>query len=274
MGIDYIVRLKCPYGDQDQLLMLENREETLNQILEMPWDFECPIHGVQREIPVEGNQKTVWSVSRLHSQRTEAKAVGRVAPQQRSSKRISLHVPVAVYGWSQDEGSFYEDTATFLVNAGGALVGLKSRVALGETIFILNKSTQQEQKCRVACVERDVYGRLRVGASFKSPVPHFWKPNRRESRISKKIRGNVLGTDRHGHPFVQTTYVVDISRHGACLEGIGYLTRPGEIIKVKRHLRSADFRVVWIGEMGSPQAGQAGVLALEPKKNIWGVTLP
>src|ERR1700740_3398995 len=98
MATDYIVRLKCPYGDRDQLLMLENRDENLNQILEMPWDFECPIHGVQREIPVEGSKKTLWP--RLQSQRKDAKASKRAAapPRPRSSKRISLHVPVLVYG--------------------------------------------------------------------------------------------------------------------------------------------------------------------------------
>ena len=126
----------------------------------------------------------------------------------------------------------------------------------------------------MAYAERDVYGKLRVGAAFKSPVPHFWRANRQESRISKKIRVSVVGVDRDKNSFVQRTYAVDISRHGACIEGIGYLTWPGETIKVKRHLRSAQFRVVWIGEIGSPQAGQAGVLALEPSKNIWGVTLP
>lgn len=272
MANDYIVRLKCPYGDRDQLLMLENRQESLNQILEMQWDFECPIHGVQREIPVEGSQKSLWSSAQ--SQRREAKAVSKAAPQPRSSKRISLHLPVLVYGWSNDEGSFHEDTRTLVVNASGALLGLNSRVALGETIFIRNKATQQEQECRVAYVERDVYGKLRVGAAFHRPVPHFWRINRREARVPKKIRVSVQGMDRDGHPFSQITYAVDISRHGACIQGIGYLTGPGETIKVKRHLRSAHFRVVWIGEIGSTQAGQAGVLALDPNKNIWGVTLP
>jgi len=272
MATDYIVRLKCPYGDRDQLLMLENREENLNQILEMSWDFECPIHGVQREIPVEARQKNLWPKSQ--SPRKEAKTVSTVATQPRASKRISLHVPVLVYGWSKQEGSFHEDTSTLLVNASGALVALNSRVAVGETIFILNKATQEEQECRVAYAERDVYGKLRVGASFRKPAAHFWKIVRQESRIAKKIRVSVLGLDRDKHAFVQSTYAVDISRHGACIEGIGYLTWPGETIKVKRHLLSAQFRVVWVGEMGSAQAGQAGVFALEPNKNIWGVTLP
>jgi hypothetical protein len=271
MPTDYIVRLKCPHGDPDQLLMLENREESLKQILETPWNFECPVHGVQREIPLEGSQKSLWSSSR--SQRKEAKAVGKAVPQPRSGKRISLHVPVLVSGWSKQESSFLEETATLLVNASGGLLALNSRVALGDTILITNKSTQQEQECLVAYVAGDVHGKLRVGAAFKRPAPHFWGMNRRESRISRKIRVKVRGLDRSGNTFVQNTYAVDISRQGARLEGIGYLTCPGETIQVKRHLQAASFRVVWIGDIGTPQAGHAGLLNLEPNKNIWGVTL-
>lgn len=272
MANDYIVRLKCPYGDRDQLVMLENRGESLKQILETPWDFECPVHGVQREIPLEGREKSLWTGSR--SRRTDAKDAGERRPQPRSGKRISLHIPVLVYGWSKDESSFHEETTTLLVNASGGLLTLDSKVALGDTIFITNKATQQEQECRVAYVERDVYGKVRVGAAFKNPAPHFWRMDRRQSRIARRVRVKVHGTDRDGHPFVQSTYAVEISRQGARLEGIGYLTWPGETIQVKRRLRTARFRVVWIGEVGTPQAGHAGVFALEPDKNIWGMTVP
>jgi hypothetical protein len=272
MAKDYIVRLKCPYGDQDQLLMLQNREESLQEILERAWDFECPVHGVQQEIPLEGSQKSLRS--NVRSQRAELKAVGTQVPQPRSSKRIAIHVPVLVSGWSMEENSFHEETTTILVNASGGLFALNSRVALGDTIFITNKATQQEQECRVASVAKDVYGKLRVGAAFKRPAPHFWRISRREVRISRKIRVKVQGLDRNGRPFVQSTYAIDISRRGALLEGIGYLTWPGETIEVKRYFRTARFIVVWTGEIGMPQAGQAGIFALEPNKNIWGITLP
>jgi hypothetical protein len=272
MATDYIVRLRCPYGDRDQLLMLENREESLKKVLEMPWDFKCPVHGIQREIPLEGSQKSLWSS--LRSQKKEAKALSRVVPQSRSGKRLSLHVPVLVYGWSKDESSFHEEATTLLVNASGALLALDSRVALGDTIIITNKATRQEQECRVAYVVSDSLGKLQVGAAFKRPDPLFWRINRRGSRISKKIRANFRGLDRNGHPFVQNTYTVDISRQGARIEGIGYLTWPGQTIQVKRHLRTARFRVIWTGEIGTPQAGQAGIFTSEPNKNLWGVTLP
>jgi hypothetical protein len=276
MATDYIVRLKCPYGDRDELLMLENREENLKQILETSWDFECPVHGVQREMPLEGNQKSLWRRSEPPRRQAEAqaKAVERVGPKPRSSTRISLHVPVLVYGWSNLENSFHEEATTLLVNASGGLLALNSRVALGDTVFLTNKATQQEQECRVVYVGKDARGKAQVGVAFKRQAPHFWRGNRRESRMAKQIRVKVEGKDRHGNSFVQNTYAVDISRHGARLEGIGMLTWPGETIVLKRSFRSARFRVVWVGEVGTPHANQAGILALEPNSNLWGVTLP
>jgi hypothetical protein len=268
VGTDYIVRLKCPYGDRARLLLLENREENLKQVLEMPWDFECPVHGVQREIPLEGSQKSLWSNLRLPGRE---EAVGSVGRQPRSSHRACLHVPVLVCGWSAN--SFHEETKTLLVNAGGALLALDSSVTLGETIFLTNKATQQERECRVVYVASAAHSKLQVGAAFQRPAPHFWR-SRRESRMSKTIRVKVRGLDRNRHPFAQSTYALDISRQGARIEGVGYLTSPGETIQVRRHLRTARFRVVWIGELGTPQAGQAGVFMLEPTKNLWGVTLP
>jgi hypothetical protein len=273
MTTDYIVRLKCPYGDQEQVLVLENREETLKQILETPWDFECSIHGVQREMPLEGKSKNSLRGS-PKGQRTKAKEPGRVVPRLRSSKRIFLNVPVFVSGCIMGENSFHEDATALLVNAGGGLLSLSTGVALGDTIFVTNKQTQREQECRVAYLGLDTRGKSQVGIAFKRPAPHFWRLSRREYRISKRIRITVRGIDRNGHPFVQSVCAVDISRHGARVEDIGPLTSPGETIQLKRHWQTALFRVAWIGDIGTPQAGQAGIIALEPKKNIWGVTLP
>ena len=272
MPTDYIVRLKCPYGDRDELLMLENREESLQQILDSRWDFECPVHGMQHEMPLEGTQKSAWS--KVSSRAKERKSVNSPPLQPRSSQRISLHVPVSVFGWSKDVNSFHEDALTVVVNASGALLALDSPVALGDTLFIRNKWTQQEQECRVASVSRHRQGKWNIGVAFKFPAPHFWRTSRREPRIAGKFRVKVHGRDRNGNRFSQTAFVVDVSRRGARLQGIGFLTWPGEIVQISRHLRKASFRVAWVGETGTPQAGDAGILALEPDKNVWGVKFP
>jgi hypothetical protein len=53
----FVVRLRCPYGDQDGRLVLKDREETLIQVLATPWDFECPVHGVRRALPLEAREE-------------------------------------------------------------------------------------------------------------------------------------------------------------------------------------------------------------------------
>lgn len=93
----------------------------------------------------------------------------------------------------------------------------------------------------------------------------------RESRSQKAIRVRVSGTDRRGYPFSQTTKSMDVSRSGARLQGVGFLTVPGEMIEVKRGWKKARFRVVWVGRRGTKRADQAGIQCLEPEKNIWGI---
>lgn len=93
----------------------------------------------------------------------------------------------------------------------------------------------------------------------------------KESRSQQAVRVWVYGTDPSGNPFSQTAYSVDISRSGARLEGVGFLTAPGMIIEIKRGWKKAHFRVVWVGEPGTNRSGQVGILCLEPDKNIWGI---
>jgi hypothetical protein len=270
---DFVIRLRCPYGDEDRTVLLQDREETLNQILESSWDFECPVHGVQRELPLAGAEKAqrvggrsrpVAAPSSTATIREEAKP--------RSSPRISIHIPVMIYGWSHEEISFHEDSTTLLVNASGGLVTLKANVRVGDTIFVVNQSTQGEQECRVAYVGPEFEGKLRVGFAFKRQAPSFWKLDRREVRISKPIKIWVRGKDRTGHKYSQSAVAMDISKNGARLDGVGFLTWPGEVIEIKRGFRTARFRVIWVGDMG-PRAGQAGVYLLDTGKNIWGVPL-
>lgn len=271
---DFLVRLRCPYGDDDRTVLLRDRDESLSQVLDMPWDFECPVHGAQREIPLSGAEKgaAVAPRPRAHAaaQRPVQSASDMAKP--RSSPRISIRIPVMAYGWSRDEISFHENTATLLVNASGGLITLQAKVSVGGTIFVVNQTTQAEQECRVAYVGPEFEGKLRVGLAFKRQAPSFWKMDRREVRVSKPVRVTVKGKDRAGRKFSQSAMALDVSKSGAKLDGVGFLTWPGEIIEVKRGWSSARFRVVWVGDAG-PQSGQAGIHLLDSGKNIWGIKL-
>ena len=192
---------------------------------------------------------------------------------QRSSKRISLQVPVMVYGMCRDKTSFHEDTSTLVVNATGGLVALASGVAIGDTVLVVNKTTKRSQECRVVYRGRDHYGKPHAAIAFGGPIPNFWRISRREKRVAASVPIRVRGVDEQGQPYTQSAQAVDVSRHGARLDGIGYATRPGETIEVKRRWHSARFRVLWVGDPGTPQADQAGVYALQPEKNPWGIDL-
>jgi hypothetical protein len=273
MPKNYSVRLRCRYGDHDAWVPLENRKETLEEVLRAPWDFECPIHGVQRELPLEVSERAML-------QPQFAPALQGSAPRekkrnQRSSERKSLHVPVVVYGWTKKQGSFHEETSTLLVNDSGALLPLKAKAEAGETIFLINKATREEQEIRVVYADPAEDGRMLAGIAFKSPSPGFWRKTRRNPRIPEKIRVFVKGKDRNGNPFVQSSFTIDVSQSGARLDGLGYLAAVGETIEVKRRWRgTARFRVVWIGQTGMEESNQIGISSLEEDKNIWGLKLP
>jgi hypothetical protein len=267
---NYAVRLRCPYRDEDSWVILQNREETLEQVLRTPWDFECSLHGVQQSMALEAKEK-----GSSGGVQPQANAAQRSKPrsEQRSSKRASLRMSVVVYGWAKNKGAFHEDTETLLVNSSGGLVTLSAKVEPGEALFVVNKNTREEQECRVAYVQPEKEGKSKVGLAFKRPVPGFWRTNPRKARMAKTIQVWVRGIDRSGNPFVQSAHTIDIGQSGARLDGVGYLTGPGEVVQVKHGWRKARFRVVWIGQLGTPEANQIGICCLEGNKDLWRVPI-
>ncbi len=266
-------------------MILENREESLENILHLAWDFECQLHGVLREMPIEACEE--GAAPGYRSARPRAPLGPQDSPvpkaaessekkkKPRSSERLPLHVAVVIYGWTKNQGSLQEETSTLLVNASGALLTLKSKVEVGDTVFLINKASREEQEIRIVYVEQIPDGNALVGVALKYPSAQFWKKTRRNPRIPKNIRVIVKGVDRNGHPFVQSSYTVDISKSGARLEGLGYLTGPGQTLEVKRPWRGkARFRVIWIGQIGLEQSNQIGISSLEEDNDIWGRKLP
>ena len=201
-------------------------------------------------------------------------AQGASVTAQRSSPRISLQVPVMVHGVCRDKTSFNEDTSTLVVNAAGGLVTLNSGVDIGDTVLVVNKTTRRSQECRIVYRGKDWQGNLQAAIAFGGTIPNFWRVTWRDRRVPVSVPIKVRGVDSEGHQFTQSAEAIDVSRHGARLDGIGYVTRPGETIEVKRRWQSARFRVVWVGDPGTAEAGQAGVYALQPEKNPWGIDIP
>ena len=277
MHRNFAIRLSCPRGDSDSWVTLTDRDESLEEVLEQTWEFKCREHGPQQGIPREVIEIAPLDGPPSQTGRSISRAVGGPAKKiRRSSVRMTMRVPVVVYGFAGKSGAFHEETETVTVNASGALVILKTKLVLGETVFLIHKASRAEQEVRVAYVDRYSDHETRVGLAFKRSISDFWKKNRKEPRIPKSLRVIVKGTDSNGNPFAQTAYTVDLSQDGARLDGVGFLTAPGQTIEVRRRwsLRKARFRVVWIGQVGSSESNQIGVFGLQRDKNPWRVKLP
>jgi hypothetical protein len=285
---NYAVRLRCPYGDDESWVILDNRSESLEQILQTRWDFACELHGAQREFPIEATEKNSAAGDEPGPKPSTPES------RRRASERQTLHVPVLVRGWREAPGAFHEDASTIIVNSGdapvslaafredtstivvnsnGALVSLAAKVQAGDLVFLVNKISKEEQEVRVAYVAPEFEGKHSVGLAFDSDSLNFWRCTRQNPRIPAAVRVVVRGTDPN--PFVHTAYTVDISKTGARLDGVGYLVKPGATVEVQRRWHGkARYRVVWVGHVGTEQANQLGLICLDPEKNIWDLKLP
>jgi hypothetical protein len=276
---NFAIRLRCPLCEADSWVTLADRQETYEQILQQTWDFKCREHGAQT-----GSPKEVIGVAPLDekpastqkSALTFANPISTEATKKtpRSGERLPLHIPVVIYGYTKDHGAFHEETETQTVNASGALVMLKTKLAIGDSVFLVQRSSGLEQEVRVVYFDTYTEREFKVGLAFKYPIPDFWRRSRRQPRVPKKLRVVVKGTDSRGHLFKQSSYTIDLSQDGARLDGIGFLTSPGQTIEVRRLWRKKKFRVVWIGHVGTTESNQVGVFGLQNEKDIWRVALP
>ena len=67
-------------------------------------------------------------------------------------------------------------------------------------------------------------------------------------------------------------YTMDITSSGARLGGVQVTFEAGQTVSLTRNGRKANFRVVWIRQV-SPREIHAGIEALQPVDNFWGVDL-
>jgi len=93
----------------------------------------------------------------------------------RRSNRLTLAVPIVVWGLKPARGTFFEETQTVSVAAHGASLILSSAVKPNQRMVIFNKQTQEELGCRVAHITQNADGKTTVGVTFESePTSNFW----------------------------------------------------------------------------------------------------
>jgi hypothetical protein len=68
-------------------------------------------------------------------------------------------LPVLVYGRGDEEEPFQEETNVRRLNFRGGLIALAAKVAPGQDIILINLATKEDQRCRVAFVGEQHFGR-------------------------------------------------------------------------------------------------------------------
>ena len=96
------------------------------------------------------------------------------ASDRRRSHRVLVQLPVVVRGQGAGDGPFEEETHTLVVGAHGCLLLLAASVSTGQKLVLRNKSTHEEQQCRVVHVGKASGGKTQVGLEFTRAAPQFW----------------------------------------------------------------------------------------------------
>ena len=92
----------------------------------------------------------------------------------RRSSRVTIDIPVEVYGQGSDGTVFREETRTQVVSAHGALLLLKTEVGVKQVLLLVHKKTRNEIQCRVAYRKENEKGPAEVGMEFENPSLSFW----------------------------------------------------------------------------------------------------
>src|SRR6476469_1909947 len=66
-----------------------------------------------------------------------------------------------------------------------------------------------------------------------------------------------------------TCCTYEISPHGARIAAVSGIKQVGQLIFIQRNNRRARYKVAWIGNPDTTQAGQVGVELQEPANVIW-----
>jgi len=90
------------------------------------------------------------------------------------SKRISMAIPVFIYGCKEDGDPFQELTRTLAIDVRGGLIELESPVVNGLRVLAVNENTGENVECCVVSSQLSHHGKAEVGITFDKPSPDFW----------------------------------------------------------------------------------------------------
>ena len=97
---------------------------------------------------------------------------------------------------------------------------------------------------------------------------------RQEKRIAVIYPVKLWGMDCNGRPFIEAATTLNISANGALLKNIPAKLAVGDVIGLSSGGQKCRFRIVWLGQAGTSEAGHLGLQSLADEKRIWDMELP
>jgi hypothetical protein len=80
--------------------------------------------------------------------------------------------------------------------------------------------------------------------------------------------------DAKGRPFIEAASTLDVSGKGARVKDVHAKLAVGDVVGLSSGGQKGRFRVVWVGQAGTPEASHVGLQSLEFKKHLWDLKLP
>jgi hypothetical protein len=97
---------------------------------------------------------------------------------------------------------------------------------------------------------------------------------RREPRTEKNLQVRIFGTDADGQIFSEKVTTVNVSHHGAEINGLKANLKLDDIVGLSYGPNKSQFQIKWTGAAGTPKAGHAGLLNLHLEKAFWDFSMP
>jgi hypothetical protein len=94
---------------------------------------------------------------------------------------------------------------------------------------------------------------------------------RRQQRVFVELPVKIWGVDANAHPFMQPASVRTISGRGATLQGVSAQLKPGCVVDLQYQETKAQFRVVWLGKVGTEMQGEVGVENVSGDAQLWDI---
>ena len=112
-------------------------------------------------------------------------------PERRRDVRVVIQIPLTLKWFDSDGKEHEESIQTEVINSYGFLFFMKSKIAEGDSLDVINPSNNKNSSAKIIWSgETDALGRNHVGIELADPSSEFWG----EQFVEKRKKANMTDT--------------------------------------------------------------------------------